>query len=255
MPYLRVFFLLVLTITWLTGGHTSQVAFNFLSSIASEPVTTPERRLPEYKPRKADAPRARIGGQGRGVEAGTPVLIALVPDHIAFTVKNDPTLCWYQSLHTSRPMVLTVVDSRGIRPILEQSLPTPVRRGIHCLRPREYGVEFRVEESYRWYVTVVMDPNRPSLDVVAGGMIERISLDEACALGMPCLSSPCDTEGIYRYAESGLWYDAIACLVELIEQEPDKARLRRMLDHLLHQSGVHLPGESPPDQSIGLQTR
>lgn len=246
MLYWRVFFLLVFTITWLAGGHTWRFLFSYPGSIAAEPIASHERRLPEYKPRMADAPRARIGGQGRGVETGTPILIALVPDHIAFTVKNDPTLCWYQSLNTPLPMVLTVVDSRGIRPILEQSLPTPVRHGIHCLRPREYGVEFRVEESYRWYVTVVMDPNRPSLDVVAGGMIERVSLDEACVLGMPCPSSSCDTEGIYRYVESGLWYDAIACLVELIEQEPDKERLRLMLNHLLHQSGVHLPGESSP---------
>ena len=246
MPYRRVSFPLVLMIAWLTGGYASQFPFGAPDSIAADPLVPLELRLPAYKPKKADAPRARIGGQRRGTEAGAPVLIALVPDHIAFTVKNDPTLCWYQSLHTSRPMVLTVVDSRGIRPVLEHSLPTPVRHGIQCLRPREYGVEFRVEESYRWYVTVVMDPNRPSLDVVAGGMIERLSLDEACALGMPCPSSSCDTDGIYRYAESGLWYDAIACLVELLEQESDKDRLRLMLDHLLHQSGVHLPGESSP---------
>ena len=44
------------------------------------------------------------------------MLIALVPDHITFTVKNDPALCWYLSLPTSRPVTLTVVDSRGIRP-------------------------------------------------------------------------------------------------------------------------------------------
>ncbi len=245
MPHVR-FFLFVFAITWLADGPTSHFFLGASRSIAAEPVAIPEQRLPEYIPRKTDAPRARLGGQTRGVEAGAPVLIALVPDHIAFTVKNDPTLCWYQSLHTSRLMVLTVVDSRGIRPILEQALPSPGRHGIQCLKPRTYGVEFRVEESYRWYVTVVMDPSRPSLDVVAGGMIERISLDEACALGMPCPTSSCDTDGIYRYAESGLWYDAIACLVELIEQDSEKETLRRMLDHLLHQSGVHLPSESSP---------
>ncbi|MBS0171785.1 MAG: DUF928 domain-containing protein [Nitrospira sp.] len=177
-------------------------------------------------------------------DAGTLVLIALVPDHVAFTVKNDPTLCWYQSLRTPQPMMLTVVDSRGIRPILEHSFPSPVRAGIHCLKPRDYGVEFRAEESYRWYVTVVMDRNRPSLDVVAGGMIERIALDEACALGLPCPSPSCDTDGIFRYAESGLWYDAIACLVELLEQDPRKDGVEQMLDHLLRQSGVHLPKDS-----------
>jgi hypothetical protein len=171
------------------------------------------------------------------------MLIALVPDHVAFTVKNDPALCWYLSANTARPMTLTVVDSRGIRPILEQSLPSPVSAGIHCMRPREYGVEFKAQESYRWFVTVVLDQNRPSQDLVAGGMIERISFDEACTLGMPCGSPSCDTEGIYRYSESGLWYDAISCLLQLMEQGHDKERLGRMLDHLLRQSGVSLPNE------------
>lgn len=246
MPYRRALFLFVFAITWPTSWPELPFTLSAPGHVAAESAASSDRQLPVYKPRKADTPRARIGGQGRGVDAGAPVLIALVPDHIAFTVKTDPTLCWYQSLHTSRPMILTVVDSRGIRPVLEQSLPSPVRHGIHCLRPREYGVEFRADESYRWYVTVVMDPERPSLDVVAGGMIERISLDQACALGMPCPSSSCDIEGVYRYAESGLWYDAIACLVELIERDADKERLRLMLDHLLHQSGVHLPGDSSP---------
>ncbi|MGH7259012.1 MAG: DUF928 domain-containing protein [Nitrospiraceae bacterium] len=46
---------------------------------------------------------------------------------------------------------------------------------------------------------------------------------------------------MYRYADSGLWYDAISCLVELIEHDQDKDTFHKILDHLLKQSGVHLP--------------
>ncbi len=243
---LRITLLLFIALAWLSCRQISLFQIMPPDSDAAEFDTTSELRMPQYKPRRADAPRARIGGQSRGLDAGTPQVIALVPDHVAFTLKNDPAVCWYLSLPTSRPMVLTVVDSRGIRPILEQRLPSPIRAGIHCMRPREYGVELKVQESYRWFVTVVVDQHRPSLDVVAGGMIERISLDEACALGMPCPSTSCEVEVIYRYSESGLWYDAIACLLELIEQAPDKSGLQRMLDHLLQQSGVHLPGQPYP---------
>ena len=239
--------LLFVAMTWaLSGRDAPWLPITPADSYAAELLTTAELRLPQYKPRKADAPRARIGGQTRGLEVGTPLLIALVPDHVAFTVKNDPALCWYLSLHTSRPMILTVVDSRGIRPILEQSLPSPVHAGIHCMKPREYGVEFKAQESYRWFVTVVLDQNRPSQDLVAGGMIERISFDEACTLDMPCASPSCDIEGISRYSESGLWYDAVACLLQLIEQDPNKESLRHMLEHLLQQSGVYLPNGSSP---------
>jgi hypothetical protein len=48
-------------------------------------------------------------------------------------------------------------------------------------------------------------------------------------------------EAVYRYADSGLWYDALACLLELMEREKDPGRLQRLLDGLLKQSGIDLP--------------
>ena len=86
-----------------------------------------------------------------------------------------------------------------------------------------------------------MDPDEPSRDIVAGGTIERIPYNEDCSLGMPCTWTSCDRDAIYRYSESGLWYDAIACLLDLITYEGDKQSLERMLHHLLKQSGVNLP--------------
>ena len=102
-------------------------------------------------------------------------------------------------------------------------------------------MEFKEAEAYRWFVTLVVDPDRPSEDVVAGGMIERISFDEACALDMPCTWTACSKDAIYRYSESGLWYDAISCLLDLIERDGDNSTFQRMLDHLLQQSGIRLP--------------
>ena len=242
MVPLKVTLLLVVTAIWLIAWHgVAWLPMTLPQGDAADPVIAPDLRMPLYKPRKDGAPRARIGGQSRGADTGDPLLIALVPDHIAFTIKNDPALCWYLSMHTAQPVTFTVVDSRGIRPILEQPLPSPVRAGIHCTKPREYGVEFKEQEAYRWFVTLVVDPDRPSQDVVAGGMIERISFDEGCALGMPCTWTACNREAIYRYSDSGLWYDAISCLLELIEHDDDKHTLRRMLDHLLNQTGVYLP--------------
>jgi hypothetical protein len=144
-------------------------------------------------------------------------------------------------MSTSRPLTFTVVDSRGIRPILEESLPSPVHAGIHCIRLREHGIDLKEQEQYRWFITLVWNPDRPSEDVVAGGLIERIPFDEACALSMPCTWNACELEAVYRYAESGLWYDAIACLLDLMEREHNNNALQEMLENLLRQSGVFLP--------------
>jgi uncharacterized protein DUF928 len=170
-----------------------------------------------------------------------PSLIALVPDHIAFTIKNDTSLCWYLSSQTSRPATFTVTDSQRILPILETSLPTPIPAGIHCIHLRDHGVTLKEQEQYRWFVTLALDQERPSGDVVAGGMIERISYGEACMLDMPCSGSSCEREAVYRYAASGLWYDALTCLLELIDHNRTDKTLQEMLEALLRQSGIDLP--------------
>ena len=242
MLYLRLTLLVVVAMAWPVSWHSAVGLSSTLpDGRAADLVTAPDSPMPLYKPRKNHAPRARIGGQSRGAESGAPLLIALVPDHVAFTIKGDPSLCWYLSLPTTHAMTVTVVDSRGIRPILERALPSPLHAGIHCTRPREYGIELREQESYRWFVTLVVDPDEPSRDIVAGGTIERLPFSEACSLGMPCTWTSCDRDAIYRYSESGLWYDAIACLLDLITHGEDKQSLERMLHHLLNQSGVYLP--------------
>jgi hypothetical protein len=229
-------------LTWMGAPHNGIPLSLGLQMGAAAETTAPAAHMPVYKPRKENTSRARIGGSTRGASAEAPQLIALVPDHIAFTIKSDPSLCWYLSMNTSRPVTFTVVDSRGIRPILEESLPSPIRAGIHCVRLREHGIDLKEQEPYRWFITLVWNPDKPSEDVVAGGMIERIPLDEACALNMPCTWNTCELEAVYRYAESGLWYDAISCLLDLMEREQNKNALQDMLNHLLRQSGVYLPG-------------
>ncbi len=245
----------ILTGLWIgTFQSFEQSPFAPLEGYASDGVLSSDVQMPIYKPRKqsidAQMPiykprkgtiRARIGGQSRGQDPAAPSLIALVPDHIAFTIKNDTSLCWYLSIQTSQPVTFTVSDSQRILPILETSLPSPFRAGIHCVRLQDYGVTLKEQEQYRWFITLVLDQDRPSGDVVAGGMIERIPYDEACMLDMPCSGSSCEREAVYRYAASGLWYDALTCLLALIDHDRDEQTLQKMLEALLRQSGIELP--------------
>lgn len=198
--------------------------------------------LPIYKPRKESSPRARIEGASRGSESGEPLVVALVPDHVGLTFKNDSSLCWYLSKMTSLPLTLTVLESRAIRPALETTLPPPQQAGFHCIHLKDHGFSLKEREQYRWFISVTVDPNNPSRDIVTGGMIERIPFDEACALDLPCSWTTCEGDSVRQYGQAGLWYDAITCLLELLQATPDDRLLREMLDHLLKQSDLHLPG-------------
>ena len=223
----------------LSGFDTASTQAEPAAAPRRESAAAPERPLPAYKPRKESVPRARIGGSTRGGDPADPAVIALVPDHVGLTLKSDPSLCWFLSQPTTQPLTLTILDSRAVKPILEATLPSPARPGLQCVHLGDHGIMLKEQEQYRWFVTLVLDPDKPSRDVVSGGMIERIPFSEGCALGLPC-SWACELDAVYQYAENGLWYDAIACLHELITAAPDDPSLPRVLDHLLKQSDIHL---------------
>ena len=236
-PYKRIF-LSILAVLWL--GPFQSLVPSPLETYASDGALSFDAQMPIYKPRKESTIHARLGGHSRGQGSEAPSLIALVPDHVGFTIKNDTALCWHLSVQSSRPVTVTVADSQRVLPILETSLPAPMRAGIHCVHLRDYGVTLKEQEQYRWFVTLAVDQDRPSRDIVAGGIIERIPYDEACMLDLPCSGASCDRTAVYRYAASGLWYDAITCLLALIDHDRDPT-LRRMLEALLRQSGIDLP--------------
>jgi hypothetical protein len=194
--------------------------------------------MPQYKLRKESTPRARVGGSLRGGDGTTPVVVALVPDHVGLTVKTQPSLCWYVSKKTSLPATFVLVDPRAIRPVLEVTLPVVNNPGVQCVLLKDYGVSLEEAQQYRWAITLILDPEGPSGDMVSGGMIERIPFEESCLLGLPCTWT-CGKEAVNRYAEAGLWYDAMSCLHELIEADPNDLTLRKKRATLLKQ--IDLP--------------
>jgi hypothetical protein len=216
-----------------SGGTSTTMAPRVQGQLQSN-----EPSLPQYKPRKESTPRARLGGGLRGGDAAVPQVVALVPDHVGLTLKASPSLCWYRPEQTSVPVVFTLIDPRVIRPILETTLSASEHPGVQCLSLKDHGIALDHGEQYRWAVTMVVDPDQPSADVVTGGMIERIPFDEGCLLNLPCTWT-CEREAVYRYAESGLWYDAMSCLHELIEAVPNDPALRKARAALLQQVDLY----------------
>jgi hypothetical protein len=84
---------------------------------------------------------------------------------------------------------------------------------------------------YKWYVTLLQGPEASSKDIVAGGVIERLDLLEA----LPHLDVTKTEDKVRRYAEAGIWYDAIRAISEQIEASPNDVRLRCKRASLLKQ--------------------
>jgi hypothetical protein len=187
-----------------------------------------------YKPPRRGMPGGRVGGGTRSLVESGPVVRVLAPDHVGLTIQEAPSLYWYVSKPVSGTVQFTLIENESLHPILEARLNTPIEAGIQRIRLSEYGVQLATGIPYRWFVSLVVDSDKRSKDIMAGGLIERMSYVEALSinLGTPSISDA------LRYAEAGLWYDAIAVLSERIEAAPSDPLYRKQRAALLEQVGL-----------------
>jgi Domain of Unknown Function (DUF928) len=188
-----------------------------------------------YKPPLRGAPRGRIGGGTRGVGTEIIVLSVLAPDHAGLTASDQPSLYWQISTSTAYPVELTIMDPRRIEPVLETRLAGPIEAGLHRVRLADHGVRLDPEVAYRWYVTVVIDPDRRAKDVLAGGVIERVT--PSPELRQRLAAAPKEQVAAV-YASDGLWYDALTAASDLVDATPADPALRRERAALLSQVGL-----------------
>ena len=195
--------------------------------------------MPIYTPRDKNktVPRARVGGSLRGTDGKDPEIVALVPDHVGLTVKQAPALNWFLSKPTSLPIRFTLIDTRTVKPLHEGPIPTPAQAGVQSLDLKDFGLTLEPDVQYRWYISAIRNPDSPSQDIVAGGMIERCEFS-TCLVEME-VDLSCDRPSVKRNAVRGFWYDAISCLSDLIKISPEDASLRRDRAALLKQVGLN----------------
>jgi hypothetical protein len=196
-----------------------------------------ELSLPVYTPRNKTIPRSRVGGSLRGTDGKDPEIVALVPDHVGLTVKQAPSLNWFLSKPTSLPIRFTLIDTRTVKPLHEGPIPTPSQAGVQSLDLKDFGLTLEPDVQYRWYVSAIRDPDSPSQDIVAGGMIERCEFS-TCLVEME-VDLSCDHQSVMRNAVRGFWYDAVSCLCDLIKTNQQDPSLRRMRAALLKQVGLN----------------
>ena len=178
----------------------------------------------------------RLKEMDRPTNATEPVLVVIVPDHVGWTVQKSPVLYFYISQATSLPIRFSLLDKRRIAPVADVPLSSPTGPGLVSIRLKDYNIVLEPDVVYRWYVAITTVPSDMSKDVVAGGAILFYAED------VEFLDTQrCDKKAVRAYAKAGIWYDAMACLYELIEANPEDRSLLRLRDDLLRSAGLGSP--------------
>jgi hypothetical protein len=185
---------------------------------------------PSYR-RPSDAlDRRRMVVAMRGPAPGV-ALVALAPEHVAFTGDAAPALFWSLAapLPEGSKLLFRILEERSGEALVERELPTPTAVGLQRIRLAEQGATLAPGIVYSWFVVLRADPENPARDQLAQGWIERreISATAAEPAALPA-----------QLAQAGLWYDALAAALELRAREPDNASIARGVRALLAQGGV-----------------
>ena len=159
----------------------------------------------------------------------------LAPETTGLTIHAQPSLYWFLSKKTDRPVEFTLIDPKAVQPIVRTILSNLHEVGVQEFSLAEHGVELKPGVQYEWAVSLVNDPRRRSRDVVSSGTISRIV--PAANMNNLIERLP-ETARAGFYARNGLWYDAIAAVSRAIARHPDDRSLREERASLLRQVGL-----------------
>lgn len=173
-------------------------------------------------------------GAVRSGPVATKVETRAPQNHAGLALSAEPRLWWNLSQETSFNIEVTVVDDREIDPIANIKLAGPFSAGLHQIDLAERGVSLKPNVEYRWFVSLIVDPDRPSRNPVAAGALRVLdSTDQRRNEAKE--ASP--SERGHVLAKLGIWYDAYDFFASISKSHPEQNALARHHEHLTKTAG------------------
>lgn len=184
--------------------------------------TSTNRASKQYIPPVASNPRRTIGSGSRGCSQSltNDLVTLLIPseDYAGQTTSGHPTFFWHLSQPVSVPMRFALVEPGVPEPLFEKQIDSP-QMGMMQLQLPKDRPELQTGRTYKWSVTLICNTKRPSANPVFISWIERVRTPGVLEQQLP--STPPTKSNVptqmwrdraWSYAESGLWYDALAAM-------------------------------------------
>jgi hypothetical protein len=166
----------------------------------------------------------RAGSNAVTIEIRAPV------NHAGLTLSAAPRLWWSLSGGTDLAVQVTVVDDRELDPVLRVDLPGAFTKGLHSIDLAAHGVELQPDVEYRWFVSLVVDADRPSRNPVAAGALRRVADSDP---RREIVDQALPTERGHTFARLGLWYDAFDFFASIAAAHPDFEPVARHRERLV----------------------
>jgi hypothetical protein len=188
--------------------------------------------LAAYRPpSKPSAPKGTGTNTTRGgsCDAQAPIgLTPLVPlSHVGQTTSQHPSFFWFVPDRQAYPVQFRLFKSNG-QPLYRTQLQS--QPGIMQITLPQNQPELAIEQTYRWQVVLVCNPKTPLTNVVATAEIKVVK--PSVSLQTQLTAAPTPQQRVDLYAESGLWYDALAEASKVSPVAQNSTPLLELLDSL-----------------------
>jgi len=196
-----------------------------------------------FIPPTGGLPANREGGSVRGglCPISPQRLTALLPSSsLGLTVAARPSFFAYLPPTGGRPVELMLQDAQGN--VLHLSSFQTDKVGLVRVDLPSHAPELKVGETYRWYLSIICDPNDSSANLHVGGWVQRVALTDN--LRQQLAKIPVGDRP-YLYARAGLWHETLASLMELRQAQPNNASLQADWASLLQIEGLDRVAQEP----------
>lgn len=220
--------------------------------------------IPQRWEPKAYQPPVGIGAPGRTEGGGTrssgscPIagkpLKALVPSNrFGVTAAAYPTFFVYvpaASPQAAPQQVEFVLEDKNGNQVYNSTFKTSGMPGIMTLvLPARSGLPpLQVGQDYKWFFSIVCQPDDRSRDITVDGWIRRVELNPTLSAQLKQASPEKQVE---LYAGAEIWHDALSTLVQLRRDKPNDSVVAANWAKLLSAAGLGditqetlLPGSS-----------
>jgi hypothetical protein len=109
-----------------------------------------------------------------------------------------------------------VLRDRDDNPLYEATVQPPAPTGIIRVTIPATAAPLKVNQSYRWGVSVQCDPADPGAIVWQEGSIQRVAIPTALQQSLKAAKTPLDRAILY--AKDGIWFEALTTLANEIQQ-------------------------------------
>jgi hypothetical protein len=219
-----------------SGLISSVISGAAIASLSLSAILPANAQGDYVPPTGRDRPQRTQGGGSRGCPNFEPVsLRLLIPnDHTALTVTAHPTFAWHLSAVPSMPVQFALTETGSSQPILVKQF-TPKQAGLVKFTLPPDAPTLEIGKEYRWTVSLVCNGQHPSQSVYARAWVERVSASPDLTRALT--GSRSGNQKAMSYAAKGIWYDALAELLEVPQTGSERSEASMMLKAMLHQVG------------------